>query len=82
MSVLEAVGWALVHFVWQGALVALVVAVALRLMRHASASARYALSAGALFAMILLPTATAWRLVRASAAGDRGPRRGAGCRGR
>ncbi len=65
MSVLEAVGWALVHFVWQGALVALVVAVALRSMRDVSASARYALSAGALFAMILLPAATAWRLVRA-----------------
>jgi beta-lactamase regulating signal transducer with metallopeptidase domain len=67
MSMLEAVGWALVHFVWQGALVALVVAVALRSMRGASASARYALSAGALFAMILLPAATAWRLVHADA---------------
>jgi beta-lactamase regulating signal transducer with metallopeptidase domain/HEAT repeat protein len=65
MSVLEAVGWALVHFVWQGALVALVVAVTLRWMRDASASARYALAAGALFAMMLLPAATAWRLVRA-----------------
>ena len=67
MSAIEAVGWALVNFVWQGALVALVVAVALSAMRHASASARYALSAGALFAMILLPAATAWQLVRADA---------------
>jgi beta-lactamase regulating signal transducer with metallopeptidase domain/HEAT repeat protein len=67
MSMLEAVGWALVHFVWQGAVVALVVAVALRSMRDTSASARYALSAGALFAMILLPAATAWRLARADA---------------
>jgi beta-lactamase regulating signal transducer with metallopeptidase domain/HEAT repeat protein len=65
MSVGEAVGWALVHFVWQGTLVALVVAVALRSMRDASASARYALSAGALFAMMLLPAATSWRLGRA-----------------
>ena len=64
MSVLEAVGWALLHFVWQGALVALAVAVALRSLRRASASVRYAVSAGALFAMMLLPGATAWRLVR------------------
>jgi len=50
--------------VWQGALVALAVAAALRSLRRASASVRYAVSAGALFAMMLLPAATAWRLVR------------------
>jgi HEAT repeat protein/beta-lactamase regulating signal transducer with metallopeptidase domain len=67
MTLLEAVGWALVHFVWQGALVAGLVALALASMRRASATLRYAVSVGALFTMAVLPAATAWRAMRAPA---------------
>lgn len=52
-------GWALVHFVWQGALVALATAAALRLLRHASANSRYLASCMALCAMLLAPVITA-----------------------
>jgi beta-lactamase regulating signal transducer with metallopeptidase domain/HEAT repeat protein len=61
MSVLEAVGWALVHFLWQGALVGAAVGAALATLRRTSASVRYAVASGALVAMALLPVATTWR---------------------
>jgi uncharacterized protein (TIGR03435 family) len=46
-------GWVLVHFVWQGAALAIVAAVALRLCRRHSASVRYAIACGALVAMLV-----------------------------
>lgn len=59
--ILEAVGWALVHLVWQGALVAVALALALRWVGRRSADLRYALACGALGIMLALPVATAWR---------------------
>ncbi|MFB1481135.1 M56 family metallopeptidase [Corallococcus sp. RDP092CA] len=59
--ILEAVGWALVHLVWQGALVAAALALALRWVGRRSANLRYALACGALGIMLVLPVATAWR---------------------
>jgi beta-lactamase regulating signal transducer with metallopeptidase domain len=44
-------GWALVHFVWQGALIALVLAVVLRTLKGAPAQWRYAAACVALLAM-------------------------------
>jgi HEAT repeat protein/beta-lactamase regulating signal transducer with metallopeptidase domain len=61
MSVWQAVGWALVHFVWQGAAVALVLALALAVTRRAPAPLRYALAVGALLGMVALPVGTAIR---------------------
>jgi HEAT repeat protein/beta-lactamase regulating signal transducer with metallopeptidase domain len=61
MTMLEAVGWALVHFVWQGTVVALVAALALWAMRRATATLRYAVAVGALVTMAALPVVTAWR---------------------
>ncbi|HXU33231.1 MAG TPA: M56 family metallopeptidase [Thermoanaerobaculia bacterium] len=58
----QAIAWALVHFLWQGALVGLAAATALRLLKSRSASARYALAVGALFTMLALPVATAIRI--------------------
>jgi hypothetical protein len=58
-SVAQRIGWSLVHFLWQGAAVALVLAVALALLRHRSAQARWAVSCGALALMAVLPVATA-----------------------
>jgi Zn-dependent protease with chaperone function len=66
----QAVAWSLVHFLWQGALVGLAAALALRLMRRSSATSRYAVAAGALLLMLALPVATAWRLADGPASGE------------
>jgi bla regulator protein blaR1 len=55
-------GWALFHFLWQGALVAALLAGIVRLLRGRSPALRYALSCGALATMLALPIATAWSL--------------------
>lgn len=58
-----ALGWALLHFVWQGAAIGIVVAVALALLRRAEARHRYAVCALALLACLALPAAhLAWLL--------------------
>ncbi|RKH65690.1 M56 family metallopeptidase [Corallococcus llansteffanensis] len=59
--ILESVGWALLHLVWQGVLVAAALALALRWVGGRSANLRYALACGALGIMLALPVATAWR---------------------
>jgi beta-lactamase regulating signal transducer with metallopeptidase domain len=53
---------ALMHFLWQGALVGLAAWVALSLLERAKASTRYAVALGALLLMAVLPFATAFRL--------------------
>jgi uncharacterized protein (TIGR03435 family) len=60
-------GWTLVHFAWQGALVGLAAAIALRLLRHSAPQSRYVVACVALAAMLVLPGGTAWRLVSAPA---------------
>jgi beta-lactamase regulating signal transducer with metallopeptidase domain len=59
--VLQAVGWALVHFLWQGILVAAGLAAGLALMKNRSASARYALGIATLAVLVALPVVTAFR---------------------
>lgn len=56
------VGWALVHFIWQGFAVALLLAVALRLMKHHAPRARYVPAFAALLLLLALPVATLVRL--------------------
>ncbi len=51
-------GWALLHFLWQGTLIAAAVAAALRVLRNGSASARYAACCAGLGLMIIAPAAT------------------------
>ncbi|MFB9863194.1 M56 family metallopeptidase [Rufibacter immobilis] len=51
-AVIHALGWTLLHSLWQGALMALLLAVLLRLMHRHSAAVRYRVSWGAL--MVLL----------------------------
>src|SRR3954470_15484509 len=58
----QAIAWALVHFLWQGALVGLATAGALSLLKKGSAATRYAVAAGALLLLVALPIATAMRL--------------------
>jgi beta-lactamase regulating signal transducer with metallopeptidase domain len=66
---IQAIAWALVHFLWQGALVGLAALVALSLLKKNSAAVRYAVAAGALLLMVALPVATAVRLARLPATG-------------
>lgn len=69
--VVQAVGWALLHFIWQGALVGAGAALALRLLRHGAADVRYVVAAIALTLMATMPVVTgvqAWRA--ASVQGD------------
>ena len=62
-AAIHVAGWTLVHFAWQGALVGLAAAFALRLLRHAAPQSRYVVGCLALAAMVVLPGATAWRLL-------------------
>ena len=71
-SVAQRIGWSLIHFLWQGAAVALVLAVMLALLRHRSAQLRWALSCAALALMSLLPVGTAW-VVRVDALAQPAP---------
>ena len=48
----------LLHFLWQGSLIAGVLAIALRAHRHGSARVRYGLACGALLGMVGMPVAT------------------------
>jgi bla regulator protein blaR1 len=58
----SALGWALFHFLWQGALVAGLFAALGWLLRKRTPALKYALACGALATMIALPIATAWSL--------------------
>jgi CubicO group peptidase (beta-lactamase class C family)/Zn-dependent protease with chaperone function len=56
--IMQTLGLTLVHFLWQGTLVALVVAVVLYVLKDSSASTRYVISCAGLAVMILSPLAT------------------------
>ncbi|GLH72317.1 hypothetical protein GETHLI_08190 [Geothrix limicola] len=63
IPLLHAIGWTLVHSLWQGALVALLAAMALRVARHRSAELRYTIAFGTLVLLILVFGVTlAWVL--------------------
>jgi Zn-dependent protease with chaperone function len=53
-------GWALVHFVWQGAVVALLLMGVLHLLPRRSPQARWAAACAALALMAALPAVTVW----------------------
>ena len=50
-----ALGWALLHFVWQGLLIGGITALVLHALRRASAASRYALCGAALLLCVALP---------------------------
>src|SRR5580765_5704351 len=50
--------WTLMHFIWEGALIAALTSGLLRLLSRRSSQARYAVAVGALFIMIVAPLAT------------------------
>lgn len=59
-QVVHRFGWCLVHFIWQGSLVAALLAVLLMLLRKRSANIRYLVCFGALLLMALSPVLTYW----------------------
>ncbi len=60
---LDTIGWTLVHFVWQGAVIALVIAAILAACRHRlSSQARYVVACFGLAALLAAPLATAMML--------------------
>ncbi len=58
---MQAVAWALVHFLWQGTLVALLIGGVLAALRRTNARVRYAVAGGGLMLMLALPVATTWQ---------------------
>ncbi len=54
----SALGWTLVHFVWQGAVLGLVAFFLLRVIRPAQASTRYLIGVATLAAMMMAPVVT------------------------
>ena len=56
----EAIGLAVLHLLWQGALIAGVLAIALRLLANSTANVRYAVSCAALAALVMFGVATGW----------------------
>src|SRR5882757_11350947 len=61
----HAAGWTLLHFLWQGALVALILACILALLSGRSAQPRYLAACAALVLMATLPLITFARIVAA-----------------
>jgi HEAT repeat protein/beta-lactamase regulating signal transducer with metallopeptidase domain len=59
MSLVDLVGWSLVHSLWEGALIALLLFGFLRLVDPRRSAVRYLASAVALFLVVLLPPITA-----------------------
>ena len=59
-AISQALSAALLHFVWQGTAVALLVWIALLLLRNRAPGTRYAASCAALALMAALPAATIW----------------------
>src|SRR5262249_32939753 len=57
-SIIEVLGWTLIHFTWQGTLVALSLAGVLRMLRGLSTNTRYAAACVALLLMACLPMFT------------------------
>jgi HEAT repeat protein/beta-lactamase regulating signal transducer with metallopeptidase domain len=62
MTPVQLLGWTLLHFLWQGALIATVLAILLQLTRRLAPAVRYRLGLGALAFMALCPLVTADRL--------------------
>ncbi len=66
-ALVTAVGWALVHFLWQGAAIGLATAAALRVLREARPQARYAVACAGLALALALPvTGTVRRMMQAA----------------
>jgi len=59
---MQLIGWTLIHSLWEGGVIALLLAVAFSVTRHSTASVRYVLGMTGLALMVALPIATAARM--------------------
>ncbi len=57
-QVIQKIGWTLLHFVWQAAVVALLLTIFLRALRKSAANIRYIIACSALGLIVLLPVVT------------------------
>ena len=69
----ERLAWTLLHFIWQGTLLAAIYALARLAAGSLTARTRYALACAALLAMALSPAATYWWLARPGIAASPAP---------
>jgi beta-lactamase regulating signal transducer with metallopeptidase domain len=65
----QAIGWALLHFLWQGALIGGLTATALAALRRSAPDVRYVVGTIGLSLMLTLPAVTAVQLWRGAAPG-------------
>ena len=71
----QALGWALLQFLWQGALIGVLTAALLALLRRSAADVRYVVSTVALALMLTMPVVTAIQTFGALGRGrDPGPK--------
>ncbi|HEY7547262.1 MAG TPA: M56 family metallopeptidase, partial [Blastocatellia bacterium] len=68
---IQAVGWTLLHFLWQGAVVAAVLALTLAALKNKRANLRYLVSCAAMAVMLALPVITLWIVSSTSPADQR-----------
>src|SRR5437899_412623 len=61
---IECLGWTLLHFLWEGLAIAIVLAIMLWALRKASANSRYVAECVALAMMIVAPIATFMKLAK------------------
>ena len=66
----QAIGWALLHFIWQGAVVGVLTACVLACLRRGAADVRYVVSVIGLSLMLTLPTVNAVQFWRTSTGHD------------
>ncbi|NJL13316.1 MAG: M48 family metalloprotease [Microscillaceae bacterium] len=65
---MESLGWAILHSLWQGALIALLLALAWLAMRKNSSRLRYFVATTALFSLFVLTVLTLWSYYRVAPA--------------
>ncbi|MGD8500753.1 MAG: M56 family metallopeptidase, partial [Phycisphaerales bacterium] len=57
-EIVQKLGWTLLHFVWQAAAIALLLAILLKVLRRSTANLRYIIACAALGLIVLLPIVT------------------------
>ena len=62
----QAIGWALLQFVWQGAVLGVLTAVVLAFLRRSASDIRYVVSTIGLALMLTMPIVTAWQSLESS----------------
>ncbi|WP_084069411.1 M56 family metallopeptidase [Paraburkholderia heleia] len=65
-ALVQALGWALLQFVWKGALIGMATALSLRLLRGASPQSRYALPCVSLLLCLAVPVLDVYRGIEAA----------------